>query len=183
MYEHIFHIYVCTVYIERSMFVHMHFQVVAVALVESRPQMWGFDFAWVAAPEAPVRSPSSDATRDLAGRFCKGCRCGLGGVETPDVGFRFRLGSSARSACAESLVGCAERFSTGVSASVRKWTKHRLGPCGVLHQRWCGFLRGELVDVFDVNVRWRGAWVDTCPKGCGCSPWRHVISQSMEGGR
>ncbi len=25
-------------------------------------------------------------------------------------------------------------------------------PCEVLHQRWCGILRGELVEVFEVNV-------------------------------
>jgi hypothetical protein len=43
-------------------------------------------------------------------------RCGLGGIETPDVGFRFRQGSSARSACAESLVGCDEGFSRAFSA-------------------------------------------------------------------
>ena len=35
-----------------------------------------FDFARVAAPEAPVRSPSSDATWDLARAFLRGSRCG-----------------------------------------------------------------------------------------------------------
>ncbi len=85
-----------------------------------------------------------------------GSRCGLGGIETPDVVFRFRQGSSAGGARAESLVGCDEGFSAGVSARVQMWTKYQFGPCGVLRQRWCGILRGELV------VAWcLGEWPDT----------------------
>ena len=38
---------------------------------------------------------------------------------------------------------------------------------GVLRQKWCRILRDELVEAFEVNVMWRGAWVDTCPKGLG----------------
>ena len=114
-----------------------------------------------------------DICKSLWPWWSRDTRCGV---------FRFRLGSSAGGARAESLVGCDEGFSVGVSARVQMWTKYQFGLCGVLRQRWCGILRGELVEVFEVNVRWRGAWVDTCPRWCGCSPWRHVMSQSLEAG-
>ena len=77
-------------------------------------------------------------------------RRGLGGVETPDVVFRFCLGSSAGGARAESLVGCDEGFSAGVSARVQMWTRMQgVSGCAASlahvavalveskHQMWC----------------------------------------------
>jgi hypothetical protein len=69
MYVHV-HIYVCIIYIEMSMYVLICVSRCGLGGIET--PMWGFVFAGVAAPEAPVRSPSSDATRDLAGRFLRG---------------------------------------------------------------------------------------------------------------
>ena len=76
MYEHIY-IYMCMYCIYRDVDVCTY-------VFSSRCGLGGveapdvvFDFARVAAPEAPVRSPSSDATWDLARAFLRESRGGL----------------------------------------------------------------------------------------------------------
>ena len=83
MFVHVYiYIYTCMHYIYRDVDVCTHICVLVVAsgLGEVQTPEVVLDFAWVAAPEMPVRSPSSDVTWDLARAFLRGSEVDEGGV-------------------------------------------------------------------------------------------------------